>query len=370
MLNEPQDSFLRLTDENCYVVPGSAIDFRPRTNISGSQTKLLSVLNSLCTFNIAETREKLGHLLFEGNASALVHGTQEETQTSLLSGAAIRPHVPLPITLFVWDRPSDQELRRHGFRGCTDALRLLSCLPPTHVQSPASWITHLVTQSLIDMRAFDPQITVLNVAFACTTVQACVCLAIKGGIVLKENKKKLLDGINRNMEEWKRQGEYLYCTDTKHLGKITALHISECVHSARFLWKSDKKEVQDSMFEMESEPCRQSQLLQEFSFGDKRMHLSSHSENLEKELKFSGWSLDNLDGYGYFKKWSESSLPKRMSAAVASILGTPSAKIKRVGSGASQPITAAAEELTWLWVPRIIFEAFERLRICDVEYQS
>lgn len=54
---------VRLTDNDCHVVPGSVIDFHPRRDISGPQTELLDVLNSLCSFNSIRTTTRLEELL-------------------------------------------------------------------------------------------------------------------------------------------------------------------------------------------------------------------------------------------------------------------------------------------------------------------
>ncbi|KZS92321.1 hypothetical protein SISNIDRAFT_466735 [Sistotremastrum niveocremeum HHB9708] len=179
MLNNPRDSFLRLTDESCYAVPGSAIDFQPRTDVSGPQTQLLSVLNSLCDFNHVETKTQLERLIFAPNATALAEQAQSGNSDCPLTS----PH-PLPITLLVWDRPSNQELSRPAFK--VISIRHHPGLPILLFE-----LFRICELSTLGLRTQEPI--------------------------------------------WRKHGERLYYTDLKHLGKITAVHISECVHSTTLL---------------------------------------------------------------------------------------------------------------------------------------
>lgn len=61
---DPRDNFVRLPDKDCYVVPSSAIDFHPRTDLLGPQSNLLETLNTLCFCNQYRTIKKLEELLF------------------------------------------------------------------------------------------------------------------------------------------------------------------------------------------------------------------------------------------------------------------------------------------------------------------
>lgn len=138
---------------------------------------------------------------------------------------------PTPISLLVWDQPSSQEISRSAFRGCTHTLRILSCLPPIHDHSPPRWISTLAMQALLDMRSFDAHLKVLNISFACTDVQACVCMAVKGGAALESHRSELSEFIDEGLELlWRKQGDCFYLAERSHLAKITPAHITECRH--------------------------------------------------------------------------------------------------------------------------------------------
>ncbi|KZS94287.1 hypothetical protein SISNIDRAFT_485200 [Sistotremastrum niveocremeum HHB9708] len=231
-ISSGRDNFVRLSDELCYVIPGSVVDFHNCTNVSGSQEELLAALNSLCAFSLSETESSLERLLF-GHHSAV----QERVQRpSTICSTAATSHlllsqsqIPTPISLLIWDSPSAQELRLPAFQGCTDVLRVLSCRPLSDVYSSASWITHLVVRTLSNIRTFDPHVIVLNVAFACTTMQACVCMAVKGGMTLRENQDALSMFIDKRLEvTWRKHGKHLYFTNQSLISNIKSSHINEC----------------------------------------------------------------------------------------------------------------------------------------------
>ncbi|KZT32159.1 hypothetical protein SISSUDRAFT_1037921, partial [Sistotremastrum suecicum HHB10207 ss-3] len=214
-----------------------SIDFPARTEISGTQTKLLRVLNSICAFNLMKSRQKLESLLLEGDSIAL--GDQHSKKNPGSSASA--PLEPPPcITLLLWDRPTNQELCRPAFQGCTDTLRLLSGLPPDHGHSPASWIAHLIVRALLDIRAFDPQVRILNVAFACTEVQACICMAVRGETTLVENRESLRDLMKDELElSWRERNGWVYLTNFCLREKITPFHIEECLRWTNCLSVAD-----------------------------------------------------------------------------------------------------------------------------------
>lgn len=156
--------------------------------------------------------------------------TQSSNTTSFELTKSVPASAPKPITLLIWDRPSEQELRRPSFRGCSDTLRILSGLPPYHSYSPSSWITSLVVHALTDMRSFDPQVKVISVAFACSTVHAAVCIAVKGGPIFSEHRASLSWQIGRGLELlWEKHGDLLYQTTHRNIAKITPVHVRQCV---------------------------------------------------------------------------------------------------------------------------------------------
>lgn len=167
-----------------------------------------------------------------GNAIARqAHGKSEHTwlvlsktitHTSLVS--------PRPTTFAIWDTPSPQELSRPSFRGCTDTIRVSSSLPPVHTYSPSSWVSDLVIRAVVDLRAFDPHFKVLAVAFACSTAHVCLCVAIKAGKNLADNRNILLQSIDDNMPSmsWYKYADVLVRADSHLATKITAAHLTEC----------------------------------------------------------------------------------------------------------------------------------------------
>ncbi|KZT31617.1 hypothetical protein SISSUDRAFT_1038314 [Sistotremastrum suecicum HHB10207 ss-3] len=240
MPHDPRDNFVRLAGPHCSVAPGSLIDFHPRREIIGAQAKLLKLINSICLRNESSVKLELESLLFEGDPVAKqAHG--EATHTWLfLSKAITDPSLisPKPITLLLWDKPSPQELKLAPFRKCSDVLRISSSLPPVHCYSPSAWIANVSIQALFDLRSYDPHVRVSNIAFACTTVQVCVCMAIRGGDILAEHRQALVTlterGDQSSIMAWKKEGDILYRTDRKHMEKVTSDHIAECVAATQY----------------------------------------------------------------------------------------------------------------------------------------
>ncbi|KZS86437.1 hypothetical protein SISNIDRAFT_471788 [Sistotremastrum niveocremeum HHB9708] len=241
MPHDPKNNFVRLTDQQCTVVPGSLIDFRPRTDIVGSQKELLQTLNSICFRNEYTIKLKLESLLFEGNAVAQIpHGLGKHTWL-FISKDIVDPLLtsPRPVTLVVWDKPSPEEMKRPTFRDCTHTLRISSSLPPIHCYSPSSWTSDITVRALLGLRSFDAHIKVLNV---------CVCLGIKGGSVLERHRNALLDLIDNDSQSsfmsWKRHGKVLFKADQKHIQKITVAHLTECITATH--WMKNVERVQAS----------------------------------------------------------------------------------------------------------------------------
>lgn len=135
-----------------------------------------------------------------------------------------------PITLIVWDKPSIQELSRSAFQGCTDTLRVSSYLPPVHIHSPASWVSGVVVKALLRLRSFDPHVKALSITFAVTTVQICLCMAVKGSCTLTENRQALCNQLDDDAEMlWKKMGDVLYSVESHDGAQLTAAHIAECL---------------------------------------------------------------------------------------------------------------------------------------------
>ncbi|KZS89568.1 hypothetical protein SISNIDRAFT_469325 [Sistotremastrum niveocremeum HHB9708] len=206
--------------------------------ITGPRTELLAVVNSLSLFNCIRAQPKLRRSLFgvvakDGQPhSSRVSEEQSPTQSEIDSHESS----PNPTSLLIWDQPSIQELGRPALRGCTDILRILSCFPSTSPHSSENWITDLIMRSLFDFRALDAQVKVLSISFACTTVQASVCIGVKGSSALADSRALLSEYIDRNVEStWRRRDNFFYLTDPATAAKISPTHLKECIDSTMLL---------------------------------------------------------------------------------------------------------------------------------------
>ncbi|KZS89560.1 hypothetical protein SISNIDRAFT_489241 [Sistotremastrum niveocremeum HHB9708] len=232
MPHDPRNNYVRLADASCRIVPKSLIDFTPRREVSGSQQEIVKVINSLCFRNELSVTMKLEDKLFAGDPQAQrAHGRATHTWLFLSKVITdVRYIRAQPITIWVWDTLSDAELNRPVFRECTHVLRIFSSLPSIHPHSPSGWIASLVVTGVLKMRNFDPQVEVLNISFACTTAQACVCLALKGEGTLARHRKMLSECIDRGTEKsWRKEDNALFICDRRYAEKITYSHVAECI---------------------------------------------------------------------------------------------------------------------------------------------